>query len=540
MARIDFLKLLLAYSWFTLVNSIGSVQEPIFDDAPADIVGATLLTGGDRALHEFSRNESFPDIDVFRTLANVGREFFVIVLPSFSVFEEIYDTGTVTIEILDAGGNLTPSVVQTPIDPFGLAQVGFVVPTTEFFIRVSPESGLHFGEYALFTGQRDFDSPEQAFRSYLNERYTDIALPSRIETVLQHRVFRFGFHGVENIKTTFTIQEDSGLPVIGLVVISELGRVMSIANLTADQGTSVFEFTPATSSGFVIALKLRTGTRLTLISQLEEPNLVTLSCVETRKCPPGSTQLGGFLPNSLIAVDVSGKGDYFFSDARVAFFEKNATQEIGSYGFGFCSALRLGSFLTESNDRGEVDLSWTHSTSIGNCDSLSLIQLRRRTIASFLGNEGSASAIEASCRGNTCLDNTLSFVGEVPPAADLRLAVQGISGGRLVIEIRGVTVYDASIALVCREQPKVVKVAGILTLGQNVNVSYSVSGGTTCAGQQVFVVGQISKTIPEEENNDLAIYIGVGVSCSIVVAAGVYFAFQRPPWKQAKAVVVKE
>ena len=527
----------------------GAPFVPTLVDPPDSIAGAPLLDGNQMALQEFSRDESNPDIDVFETNEFVGGTRTVAVFPSFFVFDEIFTRGNVTIEVLNETGGLHPSTIIDPsINPLALTQVDFDPSYTgKYYFRLTPSSGLHFGEYAiaLFFGFGPDAFPNR-LKQAVSGRYTELPIPGQIQALVSTGTFRFGFHALVNVTTRFTINQDSSINVIELYLIADNGIIDSVFNLTVTaQGIAVFEFVPEESKGYLVVIKLPGGTNVVVTSEAGEPNLSTFACVQNIPCQPGSLTLTGLRANEPVIVQVLMKGDHNSATEKVAFVDGLTAAAIGSYGTLQCPVdfAEEGFLATFANGQGQAQLDWSIGTATDICVSFSLVQLRYQALGEFLEEDSSVSTATASsaCLGNTCADATLNFANVAAGTGNLSLAYHGLAGETLVVRMGGVVVFNKSVSAACDFQVGVIKIEDILTKQGTVSVSYTVTGATVCSDVQSFVLGYLSVN-PSKSNagsDDSAIYAVIGVSCFALVAAGAYLFVQMRKNK-TKSIVVKD
>ena len=522
---------------------------PTLVDPPDSIAGAALLDGNQVALQEFSRDESNPDIDMFQASENVGGTRTVAVFPSFFVFDEIFKGGNVTIEVLNDTGGLHPSrIIEPSINPLALAQVDFDPSYTgTYYFRLTPSSGLHFGEYAiaLFGGFGPDTFPNR-LKLAVSGRYTELPIPGQIQVVLLTGTFRFGFHALVNVTTRFTISQDSSVNVIELYLFADTGIIDSVHNLTVTgQGVAIFEFVPEESKGYLAVIKLPGGTNVVVTSEAEEANLSTFACFQNIPCQPGSLTLPGLRANEPVIVQVFMKGDHNSADEKVAFVDGVTAAAIGSYGRLQCPAdfTEEGFLATVANGQGQAQLDWSIGAATDICASFSLVQLRYQALGEFVEEDSSVSTAAASsaCLGDTCADATLNFGNVAAGTGNLSLAYHGLAGETLVVTMGGVVVFNQSVSAACDLQVGVIKIEDILTTQGTVSVSYTVTGATVCPDVQSFVLGYLS-VIPSKRNagiDDAAIYAAIGVSCFAFVAAGAYLLF-RMQKNKPQSIVVKD
>ena len=164
-------------------------------DAPATISGAPELQrdpigGFGRVIAEFGRNEASPDVDVYDSqpvLSN--RDVYVALFPTFLIFSETFDVGNVTIEVLDSAGNpynYTELPLSTSAKALALVSYRTIDAHSKYYYRVTPSSGIQYGEYALIdTAELDFSAIGRRLQSPLTwDKPRNVAPGRRLQSTL--------------------------------------------------------------------------------------------------------------------------------------------------------------------------------------------------------------------------------------------------------------------------------------------------------------------------------------------------------------------
>ena len=574
-----------------------------FDDAPSDLNGTTPDTleaefsEAAFLIGEFSRSTGEPDVDIYDTgeLTN-GENYTIAIYPSFFVFEEIYDVGDVTIEVLDNTGSVYPSIeLGLSEGAAALAAIHFQADRDgNFFYRLTPSSGTNFGEYMLVQyGESEitaFSGPpivaggarRLQTASSLAENYQDTinlfavydqniaedrvdrvvvngaALTKRKESGTQPRFEVFAGE-VEAIDFSASVT-NSTQNEVQYYVLSQFGEVLQTQNLTLSSiGEAAFQFTPTAEEGYIVVLRLDEGAAVELHSSYVTSSTATYHCHSLTgpfaDCPDGTAAFSGFSSGEVFAVEVSMFGDVNGGDEGPTFTDGTTSQQLGLFNSGNqcrTSFEDAGVLFLTADGTGTGHVSWTVDDSVNICEPRIVMNLKPSSINQLVF-PGASSVSDVStptqCPDGSCRAGTLVFESSLKPSeiTNMTILVQGFAGDRLTLSFGNEVFYNESVADSCSTELQTLQVpvgTGLSGAKFPASVDYSIAGAVNCTERVGLVVGALAFGIDTSGSNvdDTALAAGLGTFAALAVVCALallYYRSARKPETSAAEVSAK-
>lgn len=572
--------------------SIGAPSpSPAFflEDEPGEIgPGVRSISDRGYTISYFDRDASVADVDVFQSGPfPIGKEVSVLIFPTWILFDEVYDVGTVTIEVLDAEGIVQPSTERTPSnESVAVAYVEYTVNTSGVvYYRLTSQSGFHFGEYFIYDADGDdelsggvltrilqdrvniddfppinmlefyqfVDGPENLF-----DRYIEYSIPSSITIPKPNNTaLRLGFFALQSENATFTVTLSGSIQTeLQYYLFEGFGKLLSTENVTVDAGgTATFQLSVQENNGYILVLRVDSGTITTVASSWPDPSIATYSCLaKDGLCPGGEMKLAGFTPDELVLVEIETQGDFGATSERVTIAEASTGNDLVSYRGQECEAqlFKSGSFYVLSDSVGEVTLTARFTAAVNFCTINALLLLRGTSLTATEEIQEiikqNASAAASFCRGDTCVNGALNFAGDASLALNLEsimLTFMNLEGRVLVLSTDGNTFYNQTINAGCSQvtsETRVVVSLSSLPRGFQfpLSIDYVLEDGASCSGRgQGFVLGvlsYVSSSGPSDGDGDdddgVALAAGLGTTAVLLLAALgflYYYRLQTPP-----------
>ena len=504
---------------------------------------------------EFTRSEVEPDIDVYGTLSIAkNSEVYVGLYPSFLLFDEVFDKGNVTIEVLDSSGNLYPST-QLPLSDTAkaLALIKFTTAAidTNYYYRLTPGSGFAHGEYHLIdtatfasggpTLGRDDErllasilghksrrrkDGERRLQTTLDgesipgtlplfevygpadqaARYTDFSIGGTPFSTVTSTI-RLGF--VSGGSTVdFKVTTNSSQSEVKRVLIGEDGNVKDISNLTMTNGGVDFQVSTSDTNVEFVVLKFDGETEVEVEARHagDESNVATHSCIKKQNCPASTFAVTGLDAEELVAVQLRMRGNVNADNRAIPFVDSNSGIAYGSFrGSGSCPSnfRSSGVLFAQTTASGKAQFDIAPPTTIQNCIPELGIKATAIGINEYLGIEdllkNYSSSARSICAHENCTTGSFEFNAnnEFAGISALTMLVQGFAGSRLTLSVDSDVFYNESFDESCTDNPVVIQNLALPTPSDtqgSIAIRYELEASTVCTNRQNLVLGVLGFT----------------------------------------------
>ena len=575
------------------------------DDAPADIGTAGEMyrfpiasPPYGQTIGEFTRSEVEPDVDVYdtRTLLK-NTEVFVALFPSFLFFDEMLDSGNVTIEVLDDTGSVVPSTpVALSSSAVALTMVKFTTGPDDanYFYRLTPESGLVHGEYLLADNapegsggpppfaregggrrlQNGLDGDTIPFQLNLfdlfstaakAERYTDFDIGgSPFSTT--GRTIRLGLVAGGSA-VDFKVTSNSTHPVVQRVMIDDGGIITGTTNLTLADGNVDFQLSTTEAAISFMVLKFDSPVDVQIEAQYagDEASIVTHSCILKVNCPASSIDIPRLEANDLVAVDITMMGNLNSNSRAIPFVDRNTGVAYGSFRTtASCPSnfVASGVIIAPTTSSGSVELDIAPPSALQGCNPELGIKAIPISLNEYLGIDdvlkNFSSSARSTCSNENCTSGSFEFSATNGFAAtsNLTMLIQGFAGSRLTLSMDNDVFYNESFEESCTDDPAVLQNLALPSLSstqESLSIHYALEGSTVCTDRQNLVLGVMGFTESTAAPSgapptggvvdDLPLVAGLSTAAVFVVLGSLLFLFYRSSVRAVggeTAVVVKE
>ena len=563
----------------------------VTNDAPATIAGAPQLArdpfdGFGRVVAEFGRNEASPDVDVYDTVEIVSnKDVYVAIFPSFILFSETFEAGNVTIEVLDSAGNpynYTELPLSSSAKALALISYRTVPAHSKYYYRVTPGSGLEYGEYALID-TAEFDSgaigrrlqaPEfqhkprtvsserllqttldgetfpaafqfyDAYTGVLTTRYEDLSIGGASFSSVDD-LFRLGFvsgGSAIDFSVTWTGPESH----VRRYFIDESGDIVDSTNLTLTDGRVDFQFATADARVNMMVLKFDSESLVQIEARHagDDSNTATMACLRRPNCRDTSVVIPTSLASELVAVQVSLTG---FGSTPIPVVDTNTSSAYG----GFTSSptcvsgfLDGGVFFAKTSATGTVEVNVDPPTQIfPSCAPDLKMKFEPVELTQYLGIKQDLLSFEhvaqSSCDTDSCATGILEFTGVngLATTSNLTMLVHGFSGSTLALSIENTEFYNESFPTSCPTDPTVLTSLTLPPLNNThdtLSIQYAIEGSALCSDTQKFVTGVLGYSTVSTPNqkslngDDTALIAGLSSAAVLLVLGALMFAIFKP------------
>lgn len=552
------------------------------NDAPDDIGSAEelyrfpfSLTVYGQVIGEFTRSEVAPDVDIYDTQVLLkDTEVFVALYPSFLFFDDILDSGNVTIEVLNASGAVVPS---TPVDlssnAVALTMIKFTTGPDDarYYYRLTPDSGLVHGEYLLAdnappgsTGptlaregnrrhlQDGLDGDSIPFDFLLGDLYGNSAQSQRYDDFDiggspfsgTGKTFRLGFFA-GGPTVDFQVTSNSPDPTLQVVKIGGTGIIETNNNYTLVDGNADIQLSVTDERVMFVVFRFDTESDVQIEARHAgaQSNVGTHSCVERGFCSAGKVTIPGLAANELFAVDLRMNANLVEVNA-IPFVDSNTGTAYGSFFTGFSCIMRgAGVLFAPTTTTGKIEIDITPSISVIGCSPDLGILGTAISLNEYLGIDNVLQSYSSSVR-ETC-DTALCSSGSIEMSAangfaaisNLTMLVQGFAGSRLTLSMDNVTFYNESFTESCTNDPDILTNLVLpvsSSLEKNLSIHYELEEPTVCSNRQNLVVGVVGFTEQTSISpssggaiDDAALAAGLSTAAVLVVLGSLLFLFFR-------------
>ena len=523
----------------------------VLSDAPATTTGAPEMDRFidrpyGRVIGEFTRSEVAPDVDVYDTYTlAANQDVYVALFPSFLIFDEMFDKGNVTIEVLDSAGNpynYTELPLSDTAEALALIQFRSAPTASKFYYRVTPGSGLEHGEYALvdggqldFIGRRLVDYPEagdfyeQALRRELqivldgetfppafdvynaytqadpSNRYSDLSIGGAPFSTTA-RTVRLGYVAGGSA-IDFAVTSGSTASHVQRVLINDDAQILETTNLTLVNGDVNFQLATTEFTVGIMVLKFEESTSVQVTAKHvgAESNIGTFSCVQKINCPRQTVTIptpnGLASEGELFTVELSMAGDVNAVNEAVPIVDTSTAADYGDFRVnGNCqnSFRDAGVFFARTTSEGVIQVDIDPTNQVQNCRPDLVIKMQTADVNEYLGVGDILTEFENStrpeCEGDSCASGSLSFTGAngLSTVSNLTMLVQGFSGSRLTLSLDSEVFYNETFSESCTNDPLVLHGLSLPQLSGSKDplaIQYEIEGSAICTDRQKLVLG---------------------------------------------------
>lgn len=523
---------------------------------------------------EFTRSEAGPDIDVYNTGALLkNTEVFVAVFPSFMFFDEVLDSGNVTIEVLDDSGSVFPSTpVTLPSTAYALAMVKFTTGASDavFYYRLTPESGLVHGEYLLADNgpqgsvgppvgrrlQNGLDGNALPFDLNIFSLYTDAADLTRITNfdiggvplTATGETIRIGFVPGGSA-VDFKVTSNSSQPEVQRVLLSQGGNIFDNTNLTLVDGDVDFQVATTEAEPMFMVLKFEIETELQIEAMhAGESSVATHACVIAINCPASTITITGLEANDLVAVDLKMAGNLNANNRAIPFVDSNTGAAYGSFRTtqncpsNFADS---GVIFAPTTATGSVEFDIAPPAAIQGCLPELGIKASAIGINEYLGVDltSFSNSVRSTCERANCTSGSFEFssANGFGTVSNLTMLVQGFAGNRLTLSMDNNVFYNETFDESCTDDPAILQDLALPAVSgnqQSLSIQFELEDPTTCTDRQNLMLGVVGFTDATASPSirppsgasvadDVPLVAGLSTAAVFLVLGSLLFLFYR-------------